>query len=177
MYESEDNEDEDGDEDDIFDDMPTDQEVVVVAPPAKKDALLPSAMSFSQHQHSQKRFRNDLEAEGTMAEKKRKQSHPSKSPPQLLKAARTNTSSLSILNLDNPTLLVHAMTCRGSVQNRQQHVADRLKIFVKHTLFRGIKFVNNETMIQKAMKKVMDHENVEDHHRVKFHMRVHSVKP
>ena len=160
------------DEDDTFDDMPTDEEVVVVAPPAKKDALLPSDMSlFSQHQHSQKRFRNDLEAEGTKAGKKRKQSHPSKSPPQLPKAARTNTSSSSILNLDNPTLLVHAMTRRESVQNRQRHVADRLKIFVnKHTLFRGIKFVNNETMIQKAMRKVMDHENVEDHYRVKFHM-------
>ena len=72
-----------------FDDMPTDEEVVVVAPPAKKDALLPSAMSlFSQ------------------------QSYPSKSPPQLLKAARTNTSSLSILNLDNPALLVDRKSTR-----------------------------------------------------------------
>ena len=94
---------------------------------------------------------------------------------ELQGAARTNTSSPSILNLDNPALLVHAMTRRESVQNCQRHAADQLKIFVKHTLFRGIKFVNNKTMIQKAMKKVMDHENVEDHHRVKFHMLYESA--
>ena len=45
-----------------------------------------------------------------------------------------------------------------------------MKIFVEHTMFRGIRFVNNRIMIHKAMKKVMDHDNVEDHHRVKFHM-------
>ena len=54
-------------------------------------------------------------------------------------------------------------------------MADQLKIFVEHILFRGIKFVNNETMIQKAMKEVMDHENVEDHHPVKFHMLYQSA--
>ena len=54
------------DDNDTYDDVPTD-EVVVVAPPAKKDVLPPSAMSFSQHQHSPRRFRNDMEAEGTKA--------------------------------------------------------------------------------------------------------------
>ena len=86
-YEYEDNEDEDEDDNDTYDDVPT-YDVVVVAPPAKKDVLPLSAMSFSQHQHSQKRFRNDLEAEGK-AEKKRKQSHPSRCPPQLQGATRS----------------------------------------------------------------------------------------
>ncbi len=54
------------------------------------------------------------------------------------------------------------------MQNRQKHVADRVRTFVKTEVFRRIKFINSENMFKQAIKLVMDRENVPDQQRGQF---------
>jgi hypothetical protein len=51
------------------------------------------------------------------------------------------------------------------MQNRQKHVPDRVRTFVKAEVFRRIKFINSDTMFEQAIKLVMDRENVPDQQR------------
>jgi hypothetical protein len=67
----------------------------------------------------------------------------------------------SLLRLDGP-IRIHGMSRTESMQNRQKHVADRVRTFVKTEVFRRIKFINSDTMIEQAIKLVMDRENVPD---------------
>ena len=61
------------------------------------------------------------------------------------------------------------------MQNRQKHVADRVRTFVKTEVFRRIKFINSDTMFEQAIKLVMDRENVPDQQQGQFQMQYESV--
>jgi hypothetical protein len=43
-----------------------------------------------------------------------------------------------------------ALSYRVAVKKRQKHVADRIQAFVKATVFRKLKFVTNDTILNKA---------------------------
>jgi hypothetical protein len=85
----------------------------------------------------------------------------------------TTPSSSGMQHLDK--VIVHVMTRKESLRNRQTHVATRVRAFVKNQLFRKVKFVNNDLMIRKAMKVVMDHEDVAEAKRVNFHVLYESA--
>ena len=89
------------------------------------------------------------------------------------KSQSVKVTSSSIVETD--TLLVHVMTRKESMRSREQHVTSRVRAFVKNQVFRMIKFVNNDSMIQKAMSLVMDFENVPKSHRLNFHILYESV--
>ncbi|KAI2514250.1 hypothetical protein MHU86_143 [Fragilaria crotonensis] len=55
---------------------------------------------------------------------------------------------------------IRGMLKRESLRIQQNHVADRIRVFVKTDIFRRIKFINSNAMFQKAITVVMDHENV-----------------
>ena len=59
--------------------------------------------------------------------------------------------------------------------NREAHVTSHVRAYVKNQLFRVIKFVNSNSMIQRAMSLVMDFENVPRGHRLNFYMLYKSV--
>ena len=85
----------------------------------------------------------------------------------------TTPSSSGMQHLDK--VIVHVMTRKESLRNWQTHVATRVRAFVKNQLFRKVKFVNNDLMIRKAMKVVMDHEDVAEAKRVNFHVLYESA--
>ena len=89
------------------------------------------------------------------------------------KLTTPSSSSSGMQHLDK--VIVHVMTRKESLRNRQTHVATRVRAFVKNQLFRKVKFVNNNLMIQKAMKVVMNHEDVAEAKRVNFHMLYESA--
>ena len=80
----------------------------------------------------------------------------------------------SLLRLDGP-IRIRGMSRTESMQNRQKHVADRVRTFVKTEVFRRIKFINSDTMFEQAIKLVMDCENVPDQQRRQFQMLYESV--
>ena len=82
-------------------------------------------------------------------------------------------SSAANVNLDK--VLVHVYTKKESMRHRESHVATRVRSYVKNVLFRNIKFVNTEIMIQRAMKLVMKFENVKERKQLEFHMLYESV--
>jgi hypothetical protein len=58
---------------------------------------------------------------------------------------------------------------------REAHVTSHTRAYVKNQLFRLIKFVNSNSMIQRAMSLVMDFENVPRGHCLNFHMLYESL--
>jgi hypothetical protein len=86
----------------------------------------------------------------------------------------TDAAAMSALHLDG-LISVRGMSRTESMRNRQKHVADRVRIYVKDYVFRRIKFINSDLMFQKAIKLVMDHEGVPLHQRGKFQMLYESV--
>jgi hypothetical protein len=61
------------------------------------------------------------------------------------------------------------------MQNREAHVTSRVRAYVNSQLFRVMKFVNSNLMIQRAMSLVMDFENVPRGHCLNFHLLYESV--
>lgn len=124
---------------------------------------------------SHRKFREHLE--GMNHEEERAEEVVANSTAQHQGTVRNATarpsSSSRMQHLD--ALVVHVMTRKESLRNWQEHVAARVRAFVKNKLFRKVKFVNNDVMIQKAMKLVMDHEGVAESKRVNFHMLYESV--
>lgn len=55
-----------------------------------------------------------------------------------------------------------ALSYRVAVKRRQKHVADRIQAFVKATVFRKLKFVTNDTILNKALTCVMEREKPAD---------------
>lgn len=88
------------------------------------------------------------------------------------KSARSSESSG--VDLDQ-IQLVHAYTRKESALYREPHVTSRVKSFVKSVMFRKVKFVNNELMIQKAMQSLFKFENVKEHKKLNFHRIYESV--
>ena len=90
--------------------------------------------------------------------------------------SRAPTSAASSnLGLDGETLHIRGMSRSQSIKNRQKHVTDRVRIFVKSDIFRKIKFINSDASFQKAINLVMDHENVPEEQRGRFQMLYESV--
>ena len=83
------------------------------------------------------------------------------------------SSAAKNVNLDH--VLVHVYTRKESIRHRESHVTTRVRSYVKNVLFRNIKFVNTEIMIQRAMKLVMKFENVKERNQLEFHMLYESV--
>ena len=79
------------------------------------------------------------------------------------------------MDLDDVTAGLRGLTRKESMEKRQPHVADRVRIFVKSVIFRRIKFVNSDQMSLRALQLVMDHENVPARNREKFYMLYDSV--
>ena len=79
------------------------------------------------------------------------------------------------MGLDDVTAGLRGLTRKESMEKRQPHVADRVRIFVKSVIFRRIKFVNSDQMSLRALQLVMDHENVPARNREKFYMLYDSV--
>jgi hypothetical protein len=86
-----------------------------------------------------------------------------------------NTNVASSLQDMEGVLTIRGMSSKESVQNRQKHIADRLRTFVKSDVFRRVKFINSDLMFQTAFKLAMDHENVPAEQRAKFQMLYESV--
>jgi len=82
------------------------------------------------------------------------------------------TDAASNYNLDG---YVRGMSRSESLRNRQNHVALRVRMYVKSTIFRKIKFINSDAMFQRAMTLVMDNEAVPSQMRGKFQMLYESV--
>jgi len=55
-----------------------------------------------------------------------------------------------------------ALSYRVAAKRRQKHVADRIQAFVKATVFRKLKFVTNEVILNKALTCVMEREKPAD---------------
>ncbi len=90
--------------------------------------------------------------------------------------SRAPTSAASSnLGLDGKTLHICGMSRSQSIKNRQKHVTDRVRIFVKSDIFRRIKLINSDASFQKAINLVMDHENVPEEQRGRFQMLYESV--
>jgi hypothetical protein len=88
--------------------------------------------------------------------------------------APTNEASSLLLQLDGP-IRIRGMSRTESMRNRQKHVAERVRTFVKTDVFRRIKFINSDTMFEQAIKLVMDHENIPEQQRDQFQMLYESV--
>jgi hypothetical protein len=84
------------------------------------------------------------------------------------------SKSSAVLNMDGVTK-VRGMSSKESSQMVQKHVAFRVRLYVQNDLFRHVKFINNDRMLQTAMKLVMDHEGVPENVRLKFHMLYEST--
>ena len=82
------------------------------------------------------------------------------------KSARPSESSG--VDLDQMQL-VHAYTRKESARYREPHVTTRVSSYVKNVMFRKIKFVNSEIMIQRAMNSLFKFENVKEHKKLHFH--------
>jgi len=54
-------------------------------------------------------------------------------------------------------------------------VTTRVSSYVKNVMFRKIKFVNSEIMIQRAMNSLFKFENVKEHKKLHFHRVYESV--
>jgi hypothetical protein len=67
------------------------------------------------------------------------------------------------------------MSKTESMRNRQKHVGERVRTFVKCSIFRRIKFINSDMMFQKAFKLVIEQEAVPHHQRGQFQMLYESV--
>lgn len=78
-------------------------------------------------------------------------------------------SESSGVDLDQMHLLVHAYTRKESARYREPHVTTRVSSYVKNVMFRKIKFVNSEVMIQRAMNSLFKFENVKEHKKLHFH--------
>ncbi|MGL6009651.1 MAG: hypothetical protein ACRC1D_09370 [Culicoidibacterales bacterium] len=88
----------------------------------------------------------------------------------------TTQAKVSPLPVDSDELLnVRGMSRSESMKNRQKHVAERVRFYVKSVIFRKIKFINSDAMFQKAINLVMDHEDVPNHQRMRFRMLYESV--
>jgi hypothetical protein len=70
---------------------------------------------------------------------------------------------------------VRGMSKTESMRNRQKHVGERVRTFVKCSIFRRIKFINSDMMFQKAFKLVIEQEAVPHHQRGQFQMLYESV--
>ena len=78
-------------------------------------------------------------------------------------------SELSGVDLDQMHLFVHAYTRKESARYREPHVTTHVSSYVKNVMFRKIKFVNSEVMIQRAMNSLFKFENVKEHKKLHFH--------
>ena len=72
-----------------------------------------------------------------------------------------------LMNLDG-LIHVRGMSRSESLKCQQRFVTQQVNTFVKATLFRKVKFINGNTSSQRAMKLVMDHEDVLPQHRLNF---------
>ena len=88
---------------------------------------------------------------------------------------KDSATPLSYAEVNFDRALLHVYTRKESLRNREKHVATRVSSYVKNSLFRNIKFVNSERMIQRAMKLVMQFENVREDKQFDFHMLYESV--
>ncbi|KAI2492752.1 hypothetical protein MHU86_21795 [Fragilaria crotonensis] len=94
---------------------------------------------------------------------------------QPIPVVRTPTpADSSLLNIDG-LLHIRGMSRSESLKCRQKFVTQRVNTFVKATLFRKIKFINTDNSFQRAMKLVMDHEDVPPQHRLNFQRTYESV--
>ena len=87
---------------------------------------------------------------------------------QLISVVGTPTAvDSSLLNLDE---LIHlrGMLRSESPKFQQRFVTQQVDTFVKATLFRKVKVINSNTSFQRAMKLVMDHEDVPPQHCLNF---------
>ena len=85
------------------------------------------------------------------------------------------TTGQSLMPEIDQIMHVRGLSRSQSLKNQQKHVAERVRAYVKSVIFRKIKFVNSDAMFQKAIKLVMDHEDVPEHQRVRFQMLYDSV--
>ena len=74
----------------------------------------------------------------------------------------------SIRGNDKRVIVIRAMSRAEGQRNQETHVAERVRSFVINRLFRKIKFVANDAMVNEAMTMIMDHENVPQQKRFKF---------
>ena len=99
----------------------------------------------------------------------------SKIPTVAIVAKAPTSAAASTLGLDGETLHIRGMSRSQSILNRQKHVTDRVRVFVKSDIFRKIKFINSDASFQQAIRLVMDHENVPEQQRGHFQMLYESV--
>jgi hypothetical protein len=95
-------------------------------------------------------------------------SHTAAMSVQPIQVVRTQTAAATIPPGMDRLIHIRGMSRSESLKCRQKFVTQRLNTFVKTDLFRKIKFVNSDTGLQRAMKKVMDHEDVQPQHRLNF---------
>ena len=74
----------------------------------------------------------------------------------------------SIRGNDKRVIVIRAMSRAEGQRNQEPHIAERVKSFVINRLFRKIKFVANDAMVNEAMTMIMDHENVPQQKRFEF---------
>ena len=87
---------------------------------------------------------------------------------------RPTSKSAAVLTMDGVTK-VRGMSSNESSQVVQIHVAFRVRLYVQNDLFRQVKFINNDWMLQTAMNMVMDHKSVPQNVRHKFQMLYEST--
>ena len=94
----------------------------------------------------------------------------------LFRLVRTPATAVdsSLVNLDGLNHL-RGMSRSESLKCRQRFMTQRVNTFVKATLFQKVKFINSDTSFQRAMKLVMDHEDVPPQHRLNFQRIYDSV--
>ena len=135
------------------------------------------------HTFSRRRFLDDLnqeqdassDEEGAPTTSDRHTAGALRNVASLPNPSEQNGNVASSLQDMEGFLTIRGMSSKESVQNRQKHIADRMRTFVKSEVFRRIKFINSDLMFQRAFKLAMDHENVPAEKRAKFQMLYESV--
>ena len=95
-------------------------------------------------------------------------SHTATMSVQPIPVVRTQTAACPIPPDMDERIHFRGMSRSESLKCRQKFVTQRLNTFVKTDLFRKIKFVNSNTGLKKAMKLLMDHEDVQPQHCLNF---------
>jgi hypothetical protein len=180
-YHSEEGEGESDDEDEIEDgqdpmlesdqgDSSDDEEIKRTDKDRRGTTALFSQQKFRDYVKKVKSSRNQ-ERELTKKPRLTRERNPTDCQTASKSATPTESSGVDLDQIQ----LVHAYTRKESARLREGHVATRVRSFVKNVMFRTIKFVNSEAMIERAMKTLYKFENVKEHKKLEFHRLYESV--
>ena len=137
-----------------------------------------SSSSSDEAEESRKRrqryseYQREMDAEGVAmrAENYRKELNRGAQQGAADPPNNTNPNAMSSTQMIDVGITVCGLSKAESMQKQEKHIANRVIQFVKSDIFRRIKFINNNSMFQKAFQLVMNHEKVEPYKRVSFQM-------